>query len=902
MLLGRGAERARIDALLDDARAGRSAALVLRGEPGVGKSALMGYAAERAEGFRVLGAIGVESESELPFSGIHELLLPLLPRVDALPAMQAAALRTALASGASGEVDRFAVSIGVASLLVEGSQDQPLLCLVDDLQWIDQASAAALRFASRRLAANPVAMLLAVRTGEPTAFETPELPSIGLRGIHREAAQALLASTGGHLSPEMAERVLEVAEGNPLALLEIPAALQEEAEAALDAPLPIGARLERSFARRAQALGDASRLALLVAAASDTGELRVIGPALSELGTSTAALEPAEGAGLVRIGTGDVRFRHPLVRSAIYQAASATERRGAHRALAHAHDATAEGDRSAWHLAAAATGPDERVALALESTAADARRRGGLAAAARALERSAALTPDPRRRSRRLVAAAQAARLAGKASQAGELVEAALAQPHDEHTWATGQALLADIHYWNGGTDDVLQIAAAADRLINADRISAAAVLVTAAMACGPTDPEQALALTQRALDARPADLSAQVVKLNYLLRLGRAGDAEHEALAVAEAAGRAHDWESTSEVAVVLGVFERYAEARALAAISVAEFRGVGALKQLSHALCAQVQIESRGGDLRTGYEAGVTSLDLAQDLGEPLQVAFSASFLAACEAWLGLEATRHHAAQAIDAVPAPTSRTTLEARAAIGLLELQLGSHEKAVIELEAVVRSLRSLGILEPGYVQAMPELVEALARSRRRRDAEQALEELETQARATNRRWALAAAARCRGLLASDSEVDGHFHEALEWHARADRPLEQARTELAYGERLRRAGRRKEARAQLRAALATFERAGARLFAERARRELGASGERLRKTDHVPEELSPQELQVAFVVTRGVTNKEAAAELFLSPKTIEFHLRNAFRKLGVRSRTELANALRGPQDLR
>lgn len=898
MLVGRGSERARLDALLDDARVGRSGALVLRGEPGIGKTALLEYAADRAEGFEVLRALGVQAESELPFAALHELLRPFLDRLDALPELHARALRAAFALGPVDDLEHFAIFVATLGLLTDAAAERPVLCLVDDAQWIDDSSADALLFMARRLSADQVAVVFAAREEERQLFEAPGLPELRLVGLHEQAAEALLDDRAPGLSGELRARVLAASTGNPLALLEMPAALRGLPQESLNEPLPIGPRLERAFLGRVGALPKMTQRALLVAAASDTTDGAILADALEQLAIGLDALEEAESAGLVEFSAGQIRFAHPLVRSAVYGAAGPAERRLAHESLGRSFFRAGAHERRAWHLAAAATGPDEEAAGALEQAAEAAHRLRGVGAAARALERAARLTPDPAMRARRQVAAAQAARLAGRASTAAALIAEALTGPIDERTWAEAQAVLADILYWQGESDRVIRLAEGVDRVARADPAQGAAMLISAALARGPGALEQALALTDRALELVPGMHDAAIAKANYLFRLGRGSEAD--ALLTRIAGGPTISAPDKVELAVMLSALERYDEARTLSTEALVELREAAELKQLAHALAAYTQVETRRGDLHAGYESGLACLSLSNDLGEPLQLAFGASFLAACEAFMGNEeGVRRHAAIAIEAVPGELMRTTLEARAALGLLELQLGHADRAIAELEPVVDALRAMGVREPGYVQAAPELVEAHIRAGRRTEAKTVLEELEEQAQATHRIWALAAAARCRGLLESDDELDGHFQEALSWHAQTARPVEQARTELAFGERLRRAGRRLEAREPLRAAVATFDRTGARLLAERARRELAASGERIRRKTTSREELSPQEMQVALVVARGATNKEAAAELFLSPKTIEFHLRNAYRKLGVTSRTQLANALRAPQ---
>ena len=900
MLIGRGAERARIDELLMAARDGRGAALVVRGEPGIGKTTLLDYAAERAEGVRVLRTLGVESESELPFAALHELLRPLLSGLDSLPEAQATALRQAFSLTSGGRPEAFAAYAASLHLLTDAAARGPVLCLIDDAHWIDVPSAEAMAFAARRLQHDPVVMLFAARQPERSTFDAPGVPDLLLTGLHREAAEALLEEAG-ELETERRADILELAGGNPLALLELPAALAAESsnsEASGAIAMPIGRRLESAFLGRVEALSETSRRAALLLAASDVGDLAVLAPALSHVGLSAAALDELERGGLAAISQGGVAFTHPLVRSAVYQSAEPAARRAAHRSLAVAFGQAGDRERLAWHLAAAATGPDEEVAGALEVAAELARARGGASAEARALERSARLTPDATRRGQRLVAAAKAARIAGRATDAEAYIDEALRGAHDEQTWAQAQAVLADIHYWYGRSDKVLALADSADRLAVVDKAAAGAVLLIAAMDCGPVDLRRALDLADRAIALEPSNMVAASARATFLHRLGRSAEAEDAALEVGRVAEAVGDWYAAAEAAVELAALERYDEARRLATRAVAGLREEGAVKYLSHALCALTQIETRRGDLRGAYEAGLGSLDLARAIAEPLSVAFSASFLAACEALMGREDdAREHAATAVATISDGASRTTLEARSALGMLELQLGHPEQAVVHLEPVQQALDRIGVVDPGYVHATPDYIEALMRSRRVPEAELTLEDLERRARVANRIWAQAAAARCRLLAAPDDEIDDHFTRALEWHGKAGRPLEQARTELVYGERLRRAGRRVDAREHLRRAVVVFERTGSRLFAERARKELAVTGERLRRTRDAHEELSAQELQVALVVARGATNKEAAGELFLSPKTIEFHLRNAYAKLGVRSRTELANAMRG-----
>jgi DNA-binding CsgD family transcriptional regulator len=909
MLVGRTEECARIDGLLDAARAGRSGTLVLRGEPGIGKSALLDYASERADGMRILRALSLESESELPFSALDELTRPVLDRLDRLPDVQAEALRAALALGPAAEVDRFATYAATLGILAEAAEDGPVLCLIDDAHWLDTASAEALTFAGRRLQAEGIAMIFAAREGERRAFPGRGLADCRVGGLDADAAGALLANSSRELTGEVVTRLVELTSGNPLALLEIPRALrptQLVGDEPLPDPLPVGASIEGAFLGRVKALSDRAQRALLVAAASDTGALEVVTRALAQDGLAKSDLEEAERGGLLELTSGELAFQHPLIRSVVYETAGGSERRSAHRALAEVMTGQDVADRRAWHLAAAALAPDEEAAAALEQAADVARGRAGVIAESRALERSAGLTEDGETRARRLLRAATAAWSGGAGLRAEQLAQEALSVTGDEALRADILTLRGNLLYWGGEleADRKLKLGEAR-RIEPVDPVRAADMMARATSSLNQAlDAEGALALATRA-----QELMAQRGGDNYLARstlartLTRHGDLRRGgslALDCAEEAGR--EGEAFRDACGCLEPLfhaEEYEVANRVLEGMIAAQRAAGAFSYLANSLEALSELEQARGRLIPAYTAALESLELSEQLdAEPLQLTFSVARLTASEALLGREAdARRHASQAMDLGSTVGSRLVeMRTRAALGLLELSLGKPDEAVASLEPVGRALVEGGFGNPAFVQWAPELIESYAHAGRSEDAERALSTLDDQARTTESPWALGAAARCAGLIAEDNEFDEQFERALECHDRSLRVFEKARTELCYGQRLRRAKRRVDARARLRAALATFEDSGARLWAERARTELTASGETARQRQPwTADELTPQELKVALIVVEGATNREAATALFLSTKTIEFHLGNVYRKLGVRSRTELARRL-------
>jgi DNA-binding CsgD family transcriptional regulator len=913
VLVGREAERQRLDALLAAARDGLSEALVLCGEAGIGKSALLEDTVARAEGFRVLRARGFESESELAFAGLADLLRPVVELLDSIPQPQAAALAGALSLGPPAPGDRFAVCAATLSLLAAASDEgAPVLLVLDDAQWLDASTTQAVLFANRRLDAEGVAVLVAMRDdGGNPLLESAGLPRIELDGLDSASALAVVADGAGGrpVDPAVGVRLAAETRGNPLALKEIPSLLSDaQLGGAEPLPeLPAAPSVERAFAARVEALPEETQEALVVAAASESGELDELLAALGAYG-GLAALGAAERAGIVSTTDQRLEFRHPLLRAAVYRGASAAQQRAAHEALARSGQSGAAGGR-AWHLAAAAHERNEEAATALEEAALETRQRGGVAEASIAFERAAELSADDEARARRLREAASDARLAGRVDHALELLDQALDSTTDPEARARIQHLRGVIEMWDGSA------AAAHDLLVReagliepVDRGRAASMLTAAAWSGYMSGYlERGLATARRAHELAAgqgdaAETTAEAVLGIGLLLVGESKDAlplltaYHRQLLEGWGAG-ALPYHVVRPAGQVLMWFERYDEARETLARTIAAARERSALGGLPYALATLAEIDYRTGDWAAAYAGASEAVRIAEDTGQESLLAYGLVCLAQVEAARGREDDcRAHTARASELAAVRAGAALAYADAALGLLELGLGRTDAAVGHLTALSERLGERRLREPGVIQWVPDLVEAQIRAGHAEDAERTLAEFEAIAREADRTWALAASARCRGLLAGDEEFEAVFADAVELHERTPTPFELARTQLCLGERLRRARRRADAREPLREALATFERLGATPWAERARRELEATGESVRARDpSAADALTPTELQVALLVGRGATNKEAGAALFLSPKTIETHLGRVYRKVGVRSRTELAHAL-------
>jgi DNA-binding CsgD family transcriptional regulator/tetratricopeptide (TPR) repeat protein len=908
MLFGRERESARIDEVLDAAREGRSGALVVRGEAGIGKSALLNAAVERAGSMRVIRALGVESEVDIAFSGLHEFLRPALSSVETIPDPQAVALRAALALGADAVADRLAVFAGALSLLAATAEEQPLLCVIDDAHWLDEASAAAMTFVARRLDADGIAMLFGVREPEVRAFTAPGIPELRLGGLDRAAARQLLATRlpagAGSL---VAERLIEISLGNPLALVELPSdltATQLAGEGPLDEPVHAGTAVERGFLRRLAPLPNSTRRALLVVAASDVGELRVLSRALAVLGLDSRDLQPAEQAGLVTL-TSSVDFRHPLARSAIYGVAEAIDRSEAHGALAVAADAAGEADRQAWHLAAAARAPDERIASALVGAAESARHRGGFWSEAKALERAARLTPESRLRARRLARAGDAAYRAGRLGFADALLEEAVEGELEVHELARAQARRAYIRLERGELHNALDLMIGGANELEAVDARAAATLLTnaATVAWHWLDIPWSIVLAERAWrlagDGAIDDPELCHIVSCQRLTAGRVGDAMELAWRCAELVENDSEGRIVAaDAASTLLYAGEHAPARRLLERAVAANRGAGALGDLGYTLFIYAQVDWYDGRLQRAYDRVLEAVQIVEELGTPQVLDDCLSRLAMFEAVLGRESeSRSHGQRALEsALQLGDRKNEVRARSALGMLALVTGDAEAAVAQLASAVAALEAGGVGNPNQFRIHPDLVEAYARLGRTDEAKPVVASLERQARATGISWTLGAAMRCRALVAdADAAAEAGFREALRFHESAG-AFERARTELCFGERLRRRGHRRDSRMHLGAALEAFEGGGATPWAERARTELRASGLTLRRRQPAArEQLTPQELQIARLVAEGKTNRDVAATLFVTPKTVEFHLTRVYRKLEIHSRAELVRRI-------
>jgi DNA-binding CsgD family transcriptional regulator len=903
VLFGRERECELIDRLLDRARAGRAGALVLRGEAGVGKSALLDYAGERADGM-VVRALGVESEVELEFSALLEVCRPLLGRLGGLPAGQGAALRGVLGLGPAEAVDRFLVGVSTLSLLAAvAEEDGPLLVLVDDAQWLDRSSAGAVVFAARRLEADRVAFLFAARTGEEDGFRAPGIETVVLEGLEPEAAGALLGSASPvPVAPRVGAAVHAATRGNPLALVELPALLTPAQLAGLEPladPLPVGAGLERAFGGRVGALPESAREALLVAAVHGSQEMGPVVAALERFGIDAGWLERAEDAGLVRIGDGGIAFRHPLVRSAVFHGASPSKRRAAHQALGRALAGRGREDERAWHLAAAALGPDEEAADALAAAGRRAREHSGYAVAAAALDRAARLSPGEDARRRRLYEAADAAWTAGMSDRARALLEEAMAGAEDPLLLAAMLHLRGQIEHLAGNVPDAIELLGNAASLAARDDADAAvAMLSDAVEACMFGDaPSAALRHGTRARALAPedggvADFLAERALGAGLFLCGRAVEAERRldrALGILDASpALARDARTLALAAIAASWLDRLEQGLEIADRAIETARRDGAFAVLAHGLEIAAWLTMRQGRWREAYAFASQGLTLGRETGGTTVTAYCLSHLALMDAAAGRESRcRAHAAEALELARARGIVSQWPERA-LALLDLGLGRLDEAAGRLEAVESS-----IVERGYYDRGANLVEAYYRLGRLEQARAAFERYFALDAQTSFADACALAARCRGLLAGDDRFEPHFREAIDLHAGIGDAFGLARTRLCLGERLRRAGRKLHARTELRAALAACEELGADPWATRTRAELRASGATLRRREpEQGEQLTPQELQVALQAAAGKTNKQAALALFLSPKTIDFHLRRVYRKLNVRSRAELA----------
>jgi DNA-binding CsgD family transcriptional regulator len=896
-LVGRERECAAIDRLLEASARGESRSLVLRGEAGIGKTALLTHAAESSGGRRVLRTAGVEAESDLGFAGLYGLLRPIVGKLRELPEAQAAALTGALGLGPSLGSARLLVSAATLSLLAAAADERPLLCLIDDAQFLDAASAEALIFTARRLAAEPVAMMFAAREGEARTFAAPGLPELVLDGLGGEAAGELLRTSAPAAADPVREWLLAEAAGNPLALLELPTGLSEaqlQGRAALPEAIPLTSRLRSAFEQRVGRLPAATRGALLIAALDEAGEVATVVRAAAETGLPEDALDSAEKAGLLRMVDGGIVFRHPLVRSALLESSTLSQRRAAHAALATALSDAEDAERRVWHQALATLTADEEVAAALEASARRYQARAGHASAATAFVRAAELSADEERRIRRLADAAEAAWAAGQPKPARELIARALPLARAQVRVGLSQ-LRGRIE---AATGDVRSAVAVLLEAADASQDESLTLeLLTegteAAMYAG--DYAQAAALGARA-DAieprsetdrfRAAALSGTAAEL--------AGDHERAGQLLQEATRRANELEDpraliwAAHMATMRGTFGAGLP-YATRAVTIARERGL--LSVLPMALWEQAAALVGQGRFRLAYATAEEGMRLASDFGHHWGASWNLTVLATLDALRGDEVrARAHANEAMEL--AATGGATLIvgfAEWALGLLELTLSRPSEATDRLLLVSDDERP----ESNPLTALwsvPDLIEAAARSGRLDETADRLNRYTDWVQHAPSAARLTELARCRALTGEGGERE-QFETALAPHAGHD-PFMHARTELLYGEWLRRERQRREARRHLRRAADLFRQVGAPPWEARAEAELRATGEKARRRDpSALDQLTPQELHIAGLVADGMTNREIAAQLYLSPRTIDYHLRKVFSKLGIASRTEL-----------
>ncbi|TYB57185.1 AAA family ATPase [Nonomuraea sp. PA05] len=935
-LRGRRGECETLDRLLAGAKAGQSQVLVLRGEAGVGKSALVEHLVANATGCQILRAVGIESEMELAFAGLHQLCMPIMGHLDRLPGPQRDALAIAFGLSAGNVPDRFLVGLAVLSLLAEAAEEQPLVCAVDDAQWLDQVSAQTLAFVARRLLAERVALVFAVRT---TAQGTAEvrssahgtaddqlrgLPELLIRGLRDDDARALLDSVvPGRLDERVRDRIVAETRGNPLALLELPRGLTAaDLAGGFGRPdaRPLASQIEQHFLGRIEALPDETQRLLLVAAAEPVGDVSLLRRVAERLGIGPAAASAAEAAGLIEFGT-RTRFRHPLVRSAAYRAAGLEARQDVHRALAEATDPESDPDRRAWHRAHAAVEPDEAVAGELERSADRAQARGGIAAAAAFLRRATELTPDPARRGARALAAAQATFEAGAPDTARELLAAAEMGPLDELRRARLARLRAQIVFARRRGGEALPLlldaAKALERVDGAQAREAYLEAIGSAIFAGRLNGHDSMPRVAEAALAAP-----------------RGGQPPH----LPDAAEAAHATQPPSLADALLdGLAKRFAEGHVAGAPLLKQ-----ALQAFRRDPCGNGDDIMRwlwltwliAGDLwddETWHELTTHAVRTARQSGALNYLPLALTYRAGVHVHAGAFDVASGLVEESDAITEATRNSPL-AYASLLLLAWR-GENDQAASVMRANVRDATSWGegraiglgaylnaVLHNGLGQyedaladaqhaaehedlgvygfALVELIEAAARCDARDAGAAALRRLAERADAAGTSWARGVLARSRALLSEGRAAGPLYREAIEHLQRSRVAVHLARTHLVYGEWLRRENRRADAREHLRTAYEMLSRFGAKAFAERARRELMATGEPVRqRAAEVREALTAQEAQIAQLAADGKTNSQIGAELFISPRTVEWHLRKVFTKLDVDSRIKLRGVLTG-----
>ncbi|WP_168200953.1 helix-turn-helix transcriptional regulator [Allokutzneria sp. NRRL B-24872] len=886
MIVGRAAEQSRINRLVADAKDGRGRSLVLRGEAGIGKTTLLDYAKSVAGGMRVLRVVGIESEADVAYAALHLLFMRDLDRVDALPSAQAEALRAAF-GGSSAPVERGLTGAATLSLLSEISTERPLLCLLDDAQWFDQSSIDALVFAARRLHADPVALVFAARDGEH-AFPVLGVDSVTLPRLGTADA-ARIATAEAALPSYVTHRIVTEAEGNPLAVVELAAhAADAPAVPAPITPLSAAGRLEEHFRRQVRELAEPTRTVLLLAAADHGSDLPTLVSAAEELDGGTVDFEPAERGRLVSVTAEGVVFRHPLIRSAVYQEAPFAHRIAAHRALARALSDPRDADRRAWHVAAAAGGPDDAAADGLEQVARRATGRGAAAAAARALDRAAQLTTSPGTRGRRLVAAARAAYDAGQLDRAVALATAGTELTDAPTDVAEAGWVRAQVAYEHASPAEATRLALDAAEPVLVTEPGLAVSILTEATWCARDTADQALlrrcAERLRAIPSGPTPVIDGLVGFAELLCGDVATAVEPMRGAFRTARGDSLESLNAGFIGLLIGEDE---SAVALLDAHVRRLRGRGALGWLPYAQEPLALAQMVTGRIRDADGNVEEAIALAGELGQR----FQAVVLSAVSAWLAAVRGDGARAERLAATVLDDSRrhgmAVAQATWALGLIDLMGGDPERALDRFEGVCEGAPGRDVT----VRAVPDHVEAAVRAGNTARAHRFLPVLADWARCTRSPVAAALLLRCQGLLDDGDGAQRLFEEslAIEGCGQYDR----ARTRLLFGTWLRRHRRRSAAREQLFEAHEVFDRIGAHGWLPRVRAELTALGEAA-PGEPAPgggDGLTPQELQVVRRAAKGMSNREIAAELFLSPRTVGHHLYKAYPKLRVRRRAEL-----------
>jgi DNA-binding CsgD family transcriptional regulator len=904
-LLDRHAERAAIDRVLGSVRDGFSATLVIRGCPGAGKTALLGYAADSAMDMQLCSITGIQTEIGLEFASLHQLLVPYLPRIGELPGPQRQALQVAFGLAEGPPAGLFLVGLAALTLLALAAEEQPVLCLIDDAQWLDADSAKALAFVARRLYADRIGMVIAA-SGPESERTFEQLPSVSVSGLPMaEAGQLLRSVAPAPVDAQVVDRILTDTERIPLALVEVGAEFSADelaGRAALPEPMPLGRRLEDRFRRKAAGMDPDTRELLLLVAAEGCGNRAVVWQAAQQDGIDAeAAATAAEAAGVIELSAGTVRFRHPLIRSAAYQIASDTDRRRAHQLLSAAGDPDRDQDLRAWHRSAAATGPDEGVAVELERAADRAQTRGGYGARVALLRRSAELSGDGGRRAARELRLAFAELISGHPESAQELVDAALPQLADTRARAQAEQLRGDILFVQGRAAEAAQALAGAARSLAPDYRGAREAMASALRAAIWAGPAETQKLARAAQALPHPDGSASVADLmldGYAARFTAGYTAAVEPLRAAVGRLRSEDldpltglkWYGMGIVAAgslwddsVLDITGRFLDAaRSQGALTVMPV-ALG-LRGIADCLAGTLpEAQDRGTEMREILACGGSRRVLGIDnLSEGMALVYTGRLAEAKAA--GTAMMREAMAHGVRGVSSI-------GQAIVAMADVAAGNYDAAVDNATAVVRDdLPFLAEL------ILPELVEAASRTGRRADAASAFSTLSERALAAGTSRALGVRARCEALLSEDRRAEHAYEEAIGHLERSSAVVELARAHLHYGQWLRRSKRRRDARRELRAAYDMFDRMGAEGFAARAAAELSAAGDRAQpRVSATTTDLTPQEARVAGLAVEGVTNNQIAAQLFISPRTVEYHLRKVFRKLGVSSRSQLARHL-------